>query len=92
MEYFYGGGGNNRPYFMYRFKVKECTNDMYMWAHAYPEKGPFNRFHVEWGSVYSKMDSPREYDVIQFEWGEAAKVFRIAFAGEYEEITMKEYR
>jgi hypothetical protein len=91
MEYFYSGGGNNRPYFMYRFKVKKCTTDMYQWAEAYPEKGSFNRFHVEWASVYSKMDRPLDYDVIQFEWSEAAKVFRIAFAGEYEEITMKEY-
>ena len=92
MEYFYGGGGNNRPVFIYRFKVKSCTPTMYSWAEAYPEKGPFSRFHVEWQSVYSKMDRPREYDVIQFEHSEAAKVFRIAFAGEYEEITMKEYR
>lgn len=87
MEYFYSGGGNNRPHFTYRFKVKECTTDMYQWAEAYPEKGPFSRFHVEWGSVYYKT-----YDVIQFELKDAAKVFRIAFAGEYEEITMKEYR
>jgi hypothetical protein len=86
MEYFYSGGGNNRPYFTYRFKVKKCTTDMCRWAEAYPDSGPFSRFHVEWGSVYS-----RDYDVVQFEWSEAAKVFRIAFAGEYEEITMKEY-
>jgi hypothetical protein len=44
MEYFYSGGGNNRPYFTYRFKVKECTTDMYQWAEAYPEKGAFSRF------------------------------------------------
>ena len=92
MEYFYGGGGNNRPVFIYRFKVKECTEDMYKWADSYPEKGPFSRFHVEWGSVYSKMDSPREYDVIQFEHSEAAKIFRIAFAGEYEDISMDGHR
>ena len=92
MEYFYSGGGNNRPHFTYRFKVKKCTTDMYQWAEAYPEKGPFSRFHVEWASVYSKMDRLLDYDVIQFEHSEAAKVFRIAFAGEYEDITMKEYR
>ena len=88
MEYFYSGGGNNRPHFTYRFKVKPCTTEMYQWAEAYPEKGPFSRFHIEWNSVYKD----RDYDVVQFEWSEAAKVFRIAFAGEYEEITMKEYR
>jgi hypothetical protein len=92
MEYFYGGGGNNRPVFLYRFKVNPCTTEMYKWAQAYPEKGPFSRFHVEWRGAYSKMDRPLEYDVIQFEHSEAAKVFRIAFAGEYEETTFKEYR
>jgi hypothetical protein len=88
MEYFYSGGGNNRPYFTYRFKVKKHDiNAMFTWAKDYPGKGAFSRFHVEWAGVYN-----RDYDVIQFEWSEAAKVFRIAFAGEYEEITMKEYR
>lgn len=88
MEYFYSAGGNNRPYFTYRFKVKKCTTDMHKWANEYPEKGPFSRWHVEWASVYHS----REYDVIQFEHSEAAKIFKIAFAGEYEDITMKEYR
>lgn len=87
MKYFYSGGGNNRPYFTYRFRVNKCTSEMYDWADAYTEKGAFSRWHVEWGSVYKL-----EYDVIQFEHSEAAKVFRIAFAGEYEEITMQEYR
>ena len=92
MEYFWSGGGNNRPYFTYRFKVKRCNDEMYEWARSYPEKGPFSRFHVEWSDVYTTMDGPRGYDVIQFESSEAAKIFRIAFAGEYEDITMKEYR
>jgi hypothetical protein len=92
MEYFYSEGGSNRPYFIYRFRVKNCTTEMYQWAEAYPEKGPFSRFHVEWSSVYTTGGMPRGYDVIQFEHNEAAKIFRIAFAGEYEDITMKEYR
>ncbi len=92
MEYFHGGGGNNRPVFVYRFKVPKVTTSMYQWAEQYPSKGYFQRWHVEWATVYGKMDSPRDYDVIQFEWSEAAKIFRIAFAGEYEDITMKEYR
>jgi hypothetical protein len=91
MKYFYSGGGNNRPYFTYRFKVKRCTTEMHEWATNYPSKGAFNRWHVEWASVTGTSGRLREYDVIQFEWSEAAKVFRIAFAGEYEEITMKEY-
>jgi hypothetical protein len=67
---------------------------MYQWAQQYPEKGPFSRFHVEWDKAFT-LNEPHKYkgyDVIQFEHSEAAKVFRIAFAGEYEEITMKEYR
>ena len=92
MEYFFTSGGNNRPVFIYRFKVNRCTTEMYEWAEAYPEKGPFSRFHVEWQDMFTKMDRPINYDVIQFEHSEAAKVFRIAFAGEYEEITMKEYQ
>ena len=92
MEYFFTSGGNNRPVFIYRFKVNRCTTEMYEWAEAYPEKGPFSRFHVEWQDMFTKMDRPINYDVIQFEHSEAAKVFRIAFAGEYEEITMNEYR
>lgn len=94
MEYFWTDGGNNRPYFIYRFRVKKCTTEMYEWAQAYPSNGPFSRFHVEWDQPM-KMDAPslhKGYDVIQFEWSEAAKIFRIAFAGEYEDITMKEYR
>ena len=92
MEYFYSGGGNNRPYFTYRFKVKKCTSEMYQWAKEYPSKDYFQRWHVEWQTVYHSAGQNRDYDVIQFEWSEAAKVFRIAFAGEYEDITMKEYR
>lgn len=92
MEFFFSSGGNNRPYFTYRFKVKKCYREMILWAKEYPSKGPFSRFHIEYKDVYSKMDSPRDYDVIQFESSEAAKIFRIAFAGEYEDITMKEYR
>ncbi len=87
MEYFFSGGGNNRPYFVHRFKVKKCTTEMYEWAESYPSKGSFSRFHVEWASVYEK-----DYDIVQFEHSEAAKVFRIAFAGEYEDITIKDYR
>ena len=92
MVYFYSDGGNNRPYFTYRFKVPKVTNAMYKWAETYPSKDYFQRWHVEWASVYNKMDSPRDYDVIQFEWSEAAKIFRIAFAGEYQDVTMKEYK
>ena len=87
MEYFWSDGGNNRPTFIYRFKVKKCTTEMYEWATAYPSNNYFQRWHVE-----RSITSDRDYEVIQFESSEAAKVFRIAFAGEYEDITMKEYK
>ena len=89
MEYFWSDGGNNRPHFTYRFKVKKCTTEMYEWATAYPSNGYFQRWHVEWCHTSPILI---DYDVIQFESKEAAKVFRIAFAGEYEDITMKEFR
>lgn len=76
MEHFYSGGGNNRPTFRYRIKVDNCTNDMYTWCEAYPVTGSgnFQRFHVEWASVYNK-----DYDVVQFEWEEPAIMFALKF-------------
>lgn len=87
MNYFYSGGGNNRPFFIYRFKAKKVSSEMYVWGKEYPDKGPFSRYHVEWGSVYNK-----DYDVIQFELRDAYLAFQYAFAGEVEDITWKEYR
>ena len=86
MEFFYSDGGNNRPYFVYRVKVKNCTTEMYNWAQKYPEKGPFSRFHIEW-------DMSKGYDIIQFELRDAYLAFQYAFAGQIiEDVTMKEYR
>jgi hypothetical protein len=90
MKLFYSSAGASNPSFVYKFKVKKCTTEMYEWASNYPEKGPFSRWYVEWNTM--KMDSGKNYDVIQIEHSEAAKIFKIAFAGEYEDITMKEYR
>lgn len=85
MEYFYSGGGNNRPYFSNRIKVKEFNTEMYEWCEAYPT-GPneyFKRFHVEWKSMYSdNQGRARDYEVAQFEWEEAAIMFALKF-GEY---------
>ncbi len=92
MEIFYGGGGASNPSFVHQFKVKKCTTEMYEWAKKYPSKGPFSRWYVEWAAVYNSAGRQRDYDVIQIEHSEAAKIFKIAFAGEYEDITMKEYR
>lgn len=92
MEYFWSDGGNNKPYFIYRFTVKkESLNDMMKWANDYPEKGPFSRYHVIFNSQPGKDDSP-EIPLIQFELRDAYLAFKWAFAGEIlEDKTMQDY-
>ena len=76
MEYFWSDGGNNRPYFRHRVKVDKCTSEMYKWCEEYDDQGvPFRRWHVEW----RKIDVEREYEVVQFEWEEAALMFVLKF-------------
>lgn len=88
MECFYSGGGNNKPFFIYRYKVDRVSNEMYIWAEKYPSKGPFSRFHVIWSVV---ENTP--YDIIQFELRDAYLAFKYAFAGEIlEDITWEEHR
>ena len=87
MEYFHSEGGNNKPSFIYRYKVDRVSTEMYLWAAEYPGKGPFSRFHVIWNAV-----EKNPYDIIQFELKDAYLAFNYAFAGEVEDITMKEYR
>ncbi len=85
MEYFYGGGGNNRPTFTYRFLVKEITNEMWKWCEAYPLTGPFERWHVI-HNYKASMVSPsaakdeKEVPLIQFESKKAAYLFRLAYS------------
>lgn len=75
MEYFYSGGGNNRPYFSYRIKIPKCTSEMYSWCDEYDAQGRcFRRWHVEWQSITQK-----NYDIVQFEWEEAAIMFLLKF-------------
>lgn len=79
MEYFYSEGGNNRPYFSHRVKVPNCHTDMYKWCQDFSDEGRyFRRFHVEWASVYN-----RDYDIVQFEWREAANMFLLTWGGQY---------
>jgi hypothetical protein len=85
MEYFYGGGGNNRPDFTYRFLCKEITTEMYKWCEAYPLNGPFERFHIIFNYEYASGNrDPRadrkETPLIQFENKKAAFMFSIAFS------------
>jgi len=75
MEYFHGGGGNNRPRFSYRIKVPKCTTEMYEWCTQYDAQDRyFRRWHVEWADLYQK-----NYDIVQFEWEEPAIMFALKF-------------
>jgi hypothetical protein len=76
MEYFYSGGGNNRPSFPYAFVVKTVTNEMWTWCENYPLSGPFERWHVQHSSAIAKLQDP----IIQFESKKAAYLFRIAYS------------
>jgi hypothetical protein len=85
VEYFYSGGGNNRPDFTYRFLVSKITEEMYDWCDNYPLTGPFERWHIINNYYESRPlridrgDSP-ETPLIQFESRKAAYMFRIAFS------------
>ena len=93
MEYFWSDGGNNKPYFIYRFSVKrESLNTMMTWANQYPMDGPFSRYHVIYNSKPGNDDTP-EIPLIQFESRDAYLTFKYAFAGEIlEDNTMDRYK
>lgn len=75
MEYFWSDSGH-RPYFSYRIRVPKCTDEMYKWCLAYDNEGKhFRRFHVECKEIKDGAD----YDVVQFEWEEAALMFSLKF-------------
>jgi hypothetical protein len=82
MEYFYSGGGNNRPTFTYRFLVKKITEDMYDWCGNYPMAGPFERWHIihNYYEGRALQSDASETPLIQFESRKAAYMFRIAFS------------
>ena len=88
MEYFYSGGGNNRPDFTYRFLVKKITEEMYDWCGNYPLVGPFERWHIIQNyqiplvrrPIDNSLDSSPGIPLIQFESRKAAYLFKIAFS------------
>jgi hypothetical protein len=86
MEYFYGGGGNTRPTFTYRFLVKKVTDEMWHWCEQYPLTGPFERWHVihNYTAHGYRKGNPGadavEIPLIQFESKKAARMFRIAYS------------
>lgn len=95
MEYFWSEGGNNLPYFTYRYLIKEMTEGMHHWCTNYPLNGPFQRWHVirnYFEGTAFRGDAP-ETQLIQFEDRKAAFLFSIAFS-EYiiADKTMKEYK
>lgn len=88
MEYFYSGGGNNRPDFTYRFLMRKITDEMYDWCAKYPANGPFERWHIIHNyqitivrrHIDKSVDSGPTIPLIQFESRKAAYLFRIAFS------------
>lgn len=77
MEYFYGGGGRSNPDFVYRFAVKEVTNNMWKWCENYPLTGPFERWYVQHNT---KMGGPKQPPIVQIENKNAAFMFKLAFS------------
>lgn len=79
MEYFSSHGGNNKPYFTHRLKVKKMTNEAYEWCLDYPSTGYFQRFHVEWDSYAPGTEMHKGYEIVQFESERAAIMFALKF-------------
>lgn len=80
MDYFYSGGGNNRPSFTYRFLVSKITEDMWNWCDSYPLHGPFERWHVIFDEAHTNTSDKANIPLIQFESRKAAYMFRLAFS------------
>jgi hypothetical protein len=80
MEYFWSDGGNNDPYFSHRVRIPKLTTEMYEWCSDFDDEGKhFRRWHVQW-----QVNRPqRDYDVVQFEWREAANMFLLTWGGQY---------
>ena len=78
MEHFRGGGGNNKPFFAHRIKVKKMTAAAFEWCSDYPSTGPFQRFHVEWDNLTGN-EMHKGYDIVQFESEQAALMFALRF-------------
>jgi hypothetical protein len=53
---------------------------MYEWCSDFDDEGKhFRRWHVQW-----QVNRPqRDYDVVQFEWREAANMFLLTWGGQY---------
>jgi hypothetical protein len=75
MELFYSGGGRSNPDFQYKVRVEKVTTEMFDWCSNYDsEERSFRRWYVEW----NRNRGPG-YDVVQFEWEQAAIMFALKF-------------
>ena len=79
MEYFYSGGGNPNPDFVYRFMVKDVTEEMYDWLADYPLNGPFDRWYIKRKLLQYKGGNIHSVQ-IQIENRKAAYMFMLAFS------------
>lgn len=79
MEYFYGGGGNPTPDFVYRFTITELTDEMYDWCTHYPLEGPFERWWVS-RKMHSYKGGMVPTIQIQFESRKAAYMFMLTYS------------
>jgi hypothetical protein len=81
MELFYGGGGRSNPDFLYRFLVKEVTNEMFKWCENYPLTGPFERWYIQYNGRPSNNNSDSvQIPMVQIENKKAAFMFALAFS------------
>ena len=76
MEYFRSGGGApGRFPLPHRIRVDKVTDEMYEWCSAYDDEGRhFRRWCIEWSVV-----NIRNYDIVHFEWEQAALMFALKF-------------
>ena len=79
MEYFYSGGGNPNPDFVYRFMVTDVPEEMYSWLADYPLNGPFDLWYIKRRSVDYKGGTIHTTQV-QIENRRAAYMFMLAFS------------
>ena len=81
MKYFHSSGGNNKPYFAHRIKLTKIVSEAYDWCLEYPDQDrPFRRFHVEWDHYQAGQEGHKGYEIIQFEWEEAAIMFTLRWS------------
>ena len=81
MELFYSGGGNPNPGFVYRFLVKEVTDEMWRWLEQYPLTGPFERWYIQRnGDPHRTNDDAKEIPMVQIESRKAAYMFMLTYS------------